>query len=469
MRRAPALTLVLLVLASLSLRLLWLGYPRTQLIFDERYYVNAARVILGLPVSFPRARLAGVTMPQDLYEYEVAAKGLDPNKEHPPLGKLIISLSMHWLGANSLAWRLPSAILGTFAVLCVYGIARALTTDRWLCLLASFIFAFDNLVFVHSRMGTLDMMMLAFMLAGLWAYLTGRVALAGLGLSLSSLVKVTGVYGYGTLALYEAATLTIAWWHSRRALMKLSAPGDDTAIGQQSRSSDAPWIQEATTGSPRPRRSVTFKSPLARLGVLTVVYLAAFLGLLWVLDLGWSSFEDPFTHLSYIAAKAAANSRPSGPLFDESYPWQWLNNDEQMVYFRGEVAVEAGAVKANRTLIFFRGGMNPFVVAMTPLALVSAVYLAVRGADSLALFALSLFAMTHLPNYLALLVTYRIEYIYYFLPSMPAVALATAQLFRQQGLPSYLTWAYVGAVLLGYYEYFPYKQISIPWLFWRRL
>src|SRR5688572_23751898 len=70
-RDLPTRLLWLLLLASLLLRLLWLGRPDGSLIFDEKYYVNAARMLAGLPPQ------------QDIYQDKTI--GLDPNLEHPPL------------------------------------------------------------------------------------------------------------------------------------------------------------------------------------------------------------------------------------------------------------------------------------------------------------------------------------------------------------------------------------------------
>ena len=93
----------LLLLASLLLRLLWLGRPDDALIFDERYYVNAARVILSIPPG------------QNTYADRPL--GLDPNTEHPPLAKLLVAGSMLLLGDRPLGWRLPSVLFGTVSIL----------------------------------------------------------------------------------------------------------------------------------------------------------------------------------------------------------------------------------------------------------------------------------------------------------------------------------------------------------------
>jgi dolichyl-phosphate-mannose-protein mannosyltransferase len=145
--------LMLLLGVGFALRMVWLAQPDSALIFDEKYYVNAARVIVGIPPG------------QDTYTDNPL--GLDPNTEHPPLAKLLVAASMAALGDNPWGWRIPSVVFGTLSILLMYGIARRVSADVYVGLLAAALLAFDNLAFVHSRIFTLDIFQLAFMLLGI--------------------------------------------------------------------------------------------------------------------------------------------------------------------------------------------------------------------------------------------------------------------------------------------------------------
>jgi predicted membrane-bound dolichyl-phosphate-mannose-protein mannosyltransferase len=138
----------LVLVAAFVARVAWLNLPDGGLIFDEAYYVNAARVLLGWPVA-EGAHYAG------------SPAGLDPNTEHPPLGKLLIALSMSVFGDTGIGWRIPSIIAGLVAIAAVYRIVRASGETPWLAILVVGILAFDNLTLVHGRIATLDMLVLA--------------------------------------------------------------------------------------------------------------------------------------------------------------------------------------------------------------------------------------------------------------------------------------------------------------------
>src|SRR5438045_1481938 len=81
-------------------------------------------------------------------------------------------------------WRAPSVVAGMVALIALYLIVVAAGETAWLALLAVAIYGLDNLSFVHARIGTLDMMALAFILVGAWLGLKRRPALAGVAFAL---------------------------------------------------------------------------------------------------------------------------------------------------------------------------------------------------------------------------------------------------------------------------------------------
>ena len=399
--------LCLLLLASLLLRLLWLGRPDGALIFDERYYVNAARVILGIPPG------------QNTYADKPF--GLDPNTEHPPLAKLLVAGSMLLLGDRPLGWRMPSVLFGTASILLLYGVARRLGAGRDVALLAAALLAFDNLVFVHSRIFTLDIFQLGFMLLGLYWYVAGRPTPAGVGFALAALCKIGGAFALPAIVAYEGLRVVrahqpwkLAWHEARRRLT---------------------------------RTALTFS--------------VVFLLLLGIMDRVWVGYAQPLEHVQRIVGYGAALRR-AAPSGIESYPWQWLWNDTEIPYIRVEQQVKAGdEVLETRPIVLFPGAMNPYVLQLWPFGLAFAAWAWWRrrpGAD-LAALALAWFAMTYAPFYAATLFGQRISYLFYFLPTLPAVALAGSYFLLRAGLPRLVVGVYLAAVMLGFYGYFPFKPV----------
>ena len=100
---------IYLIVISFLLRILWIEHPVGGLIFDEKHYVNSARIILGLPHD-----------PNIAERYIGTPAGMDPNSEHPPLAKGIIALSILIFGNNGFGFRIPSVIFGTLSILILY-------------------------------------------------------------------------------------------------------------------------------------------------------------------------------------------------------------------------------------------------------------------------------------------------------------------------------------------------------------
>lgn len=404
----PSRVLGILLLAAVVLRSLWLSVPPRGLIFDEAYYVNAARIILGLPAGS---------------HYADSPLGLDPNTEHPPLGKLLMAGSMSIFGDDPLGWRLPSIVAGLVALVGVFEIVRRTDRSTWLAVLVVALVSFDNLTFVHGRIGTLDMMVLAPMLLGSLLALQRRWLLAGIAIGVALLFKITALYALLAVGMWLLFTDGPAWWRRRRIPLRELA------------------------------------GPVAFVVAAAVV----FVGGLAVLDARFTTFTSPFDHIakmvSYGASLQTRVSTAACPAAD-SQPWQWLFNECQIQYFRIDITVKAGEeVLTKVPTIDFRGALNPLLVGAIPLAALFTTWYAWRTRNQLAIWAITWTAANYLPYIPLALFSNRIMYIYYALPLVPALAAGVALLLVRSGLPSPIRWAFLLAYLAGFIAYFPYRQI----------
>jgi predicted membrane-bound dolichyl-phosphate-mannose-protein mannosyltransferase len=387
--RLPLVALVVVSLASLGARAAWLGAPcrapcRTGrshvLIFDERYYVNAARVIAGIHPP------AGAT-------YADAPLGVDPNAEHAPLAKLIVAGSIELLGDRPLAWRMGSLLLGTLAILGMFALIRAAGAGRWQALAGAGLMAADNLMIVHGRIFTLDIYALAAMVWAAAAYLRGRPLLAGVLAGVGACAKLVAVYVLIALALYEA----LEWWRWRD----------------------------------RPARRA------GRVAGCVAVAAGVFVGLLALLD-RFAPPYDPVAHrlvaggvfgeIHHILAFAAAQTSPGGPAGIASYPWRWLVDYKPIVYLNINPARPAPGLYHIHPAVHFLGLISPPILLLALPALMLAGVRTARRGDRLARVAVAWTAGTFLPFVLFSLAFARTSYLYYMVVVMPGLYAAVAWL-----------------------------------------
>lgn len=398
---------ICLLISSFILRLIWLDMPSGSLIFDEKYYVNIARNILRIP--------------HDLDVYPDATLGLDPNHEHPPLAKLILSLSMWLFGNNAYGFRLPSVFLGTLTIFVFYLLIKKLSKSDMLALISAFLLSFDNLIFVHSRIATLDIFMLAFMVLGFYSYFQGKTALSGIFIALSTLCKIGGVYGVATIVVYHIL------------------------IG----------IRDGRIKKHR----VDWAEILGGLERFCIVYIITFFCLLTILDRIWVGYNSPFDHLEFIYNYTLGLTRevPEGI---ESYPWQWLLNEVKIPYLTVDVSVKANEnVIESYHSVAFQGAMNPLIIFLAIPSIAYAAYKYSVDKDDFTLFMVVWFCCTYLPFLPMSLIWHRISYIFYFLVTVPSVCGAIAYLLKDQRLPRIVIIAYLLAVLIGFVNLFPFKTL----------
>jgi len=399
---------LVLFVVDVILRVIWLDRPTGSLIFDEWYYVNVARVILGLKQS-----VGSNSQPP----YVNAPLGLDPNHEHPPLAKLLIAFSMYLLGDNGYGWRIPSVIFGSIAVLVFYLLMKRLATYKMVPLVATFLFSFDNLVFVQSRIGILDIFALTFMLLGLYWYFSGHSYLSAIGMALSALTKITGIAGFLIIVIVHAVRFT--------------------------------------TGRSEHRNWSEFFSWFEK---YFAIWLACFLLLLTIMDRLWVGYSNPFDHIKYILDYSAGlvSQCPNGII---SCPWQWLLNQIQIPYLVVNVQVTSGGASNSYASVKFLGAMNPAILYLTIPAMIYTAYSYYQKKSDLALLALVWFAVTYLPFYPAVIFGQRVTYIFYFLATVPAICAAIAQMIADQNPPKLVLIFYLGVVLLAFFFMFPFKII----------
>jgi 4-amino-4-deoxy-L-arabinose transferase-like glycosyltransferase len=422
--RHPALPLSLLALLcviSLAARAAWLGAPCRSpchastdhvLIFDEVYYVNAARVI------------AGIHPPQGS-TYANDPLGDDPNSEHPQLVKLVIAGSIELFGDGPLAWRLGSLVFGTVAILGMFALARAAGLGRWPALAAAALMAADNLMIVQGRIGTLDIYALAAMVWAAVAYLRGRPLLAGVLIGVGACAKLVAGYLLLALLLLEA----FRW---------LRARAQATSVG---------WRLARTAGAA----------------------VAVFVGLLALMDRIAPPYDDTthrlltggvFGHISHMFSYAAHDTSPHGPKGIASYPWGWPFDYKPITYLYINPAQPTRGLYHVHPQVHFLALISPpiLLLALPGLALaVRRVWRTRGGRDRAAaasganvpIVALAWFLGTYLPFVVLSLFLQRTSYLYYMLIVMPGLYLAAVWLATALSAHRRLLVAWAVTVLLA--------------------
>ena len=379
------------------------------MIFDEWYYVNVARVILGIPQSLGS---------NGLPPYQNVPVGLDPNHEHPPLAKLLIAASIHLVGDNGYGWRIPSVIFGVFTIIIFYMLLKRVSEYKFIPLLGTFLLSFDNLVFVHSRIATLDIFTVAFMILGIYWYFSGHSYFSAVAMTFSALCKITGVAGVIIILTIHAVKYA------------------------ERRKSNRDWSRYLSWAE-------------RYVGAFAV----SFLLLLTILDRIWVGFDSALPHLQYILnySSALVSACPNGII---SCPWEWLINQVQIPYLIVSVKVTTDAVTKEFNSITFWGAMNPSVLYLTLPAIAYSGYTYLKQKkDDLALLSVVWFLITYLPYYPAVLLGNRVTYLFYFLPTLPAVCVAIAYMIADQNPPKLVALFYLGVVLVSFYLMFPFKTI----------
>lgn len=435
-RHLPLILLGVVVALSIGARVFHLdipseAHPGQGFVFDEKYYVNAARVIAGAPMNTT-----------DTYAAASPA-GTDPNAEHPQLGKVLIAASIKVFGDNPVGWRITAVLFGTAALLLLYWVVRCLGGTSWLALGATAIAAADNLWLVHGRIAVLDIYCVPFMLAGLGFYVKRRPVVAGALIGVGMCVKEFALYAVFAILLLEALR-----------------------AGR--------WLLQRRDATPDWKR-------LVRPAAMAAATVVTFVALLAVLDVAVPPYHDgrPVTahqsglcdivpvvgnacnHIAFMNSYAADLRSPKGPVGIASYPWQFWGNVEPIDYYTVRSTVTVGkTVTAVNTVLAFRGEIQPVVLVTAWFGILLALWRAARRHDDIDLFVVAWIVATWLPAELASLVGQRTTYIYYMVVTMPALYVACARLLASRRIPHWLLGVWVGVLIAGFAVVYPFRTLT---------
>jgi dolichyl-phosphate-mannose--protein O-mannosyl transferase len=96
-------------------------------------------------------------------------------------------------GAGGSTVTSHAPIFGTIGIITFYFICRKLKFPWKATMIATFLFAFEDMTFLHSGLALLDVYMVTFLLAAVLAYLDKKYILMGVLVALSALCKLDGV------------------------------------------------------------------------------------------------------------------------------------------------------------------------------------------------------------------------------------------------------------------------------------
>lgn len=174
-------TTITLVLFFLAVRLLIVNFPgpkpgeeyyETGFVFDETYYVKAARLLL---------------------------KGESTNHEHPPLVKILIMVGILIFGDNPLGWRLFSILFSSISICLLYLLTLNLTGNRLTSFSAALLFAFDIMAFNIGQIGMLDAAALMLVLAASIMLVKEKYDSSGLLFGLALLCKLSSIFSFSII------------------------------------------------------------------------------------------------------------------------------------------------------------------------------------------------------------------------------------------------------------------------------
>ncbi len=368
-----SLVVCAVAIAILVIHLVNINNP-PYILQDEKFYVPEAYLFLhGLPMLTP---------------------------EHPPLAKWFIAFGIKLFGFNTVGWRIFPILFGVASIFIFYFTCRNLVSKEpdkpdsrfriksFVPLLATFLFAFENMSFYQAHVATLDIFFVTFMLLGFLLYLRGSYLASGIAIGLSVISKE-----FGILALIP---ILLHWIIVHRSHLR----------------TEFKWMWAKLNGITTLGNG---RSEILNMGKLIIAIPIVWGLLLPLLEYGKTSeWANPLGRVMYILIIHTALALPS-EMYEISKSWTWLISP---------TLIEHGPLQP---LPYF-GSIGWTILALIIPSMVFLIWEAIRGHSKgrdIVIFTLfwfvGMYGLIIILNLLA-----RPVYNFHFYPAIPAACLAIA-------------------------------------------
>lgn len=420
------------------------------------------------------------------YEQLNALRGEEPSSiyetSHPPLGKLLMTVSLMVFGMTPFGWRFAGALAGVLMIPALYLLGGLLTRRRSGAVVPALLLAFDCMHFTQTRIATIDSFatlfiiwsfyfMLRYVLLDYYAQPFRRslpfLGLSGLMMGLAIASKWTGFYAGAGLAVVFFWSLARRIREGLAAKRMLCTPLSGVEADRQEVITCA-----AESYQQRALGAVVWCLPFFIL-IPAVIYFLSFYPVFVRTPGGLSAGKVLSASQSMLSYHATKGLGMDHPFYS---PWyEWPLSLRPMWFYAGERVGDTAS-----TILTFG---NPAIWWGGFAALIWAICQAVRGflrsrATSISpglgtgAWRETLVVIMVFAQYLPWVLVPRGTYIYHYFPVVPLIILCSTLFLdrlseRAPRTARALTWGFVSLSAALFIAFFPYAsgvRVSTAWL-----
>ncbi len=450
-RLISAIDAKVVILTLFALHLLVIAFPPKALVFDEAFYVPAAR---------------------DFFT------GVGSNPEHPFLGKAWIALGIFLFGDNWFGWRIITTIFSMLSLITFYFIAKRFIGER-LAVYSTALLGFEVIFFVHGSLALLEIPSIFFALLGFWLYLKRGARkllkipvyywLATISFGLSYLSKETAaffvisiIFFYIAMASYSKyRDLTPKIWKGLILLLVLAGVYlvPVTIYDQRYQPSSSSEVAVTVT-------VVETKDPQ-----LNTTYTSTVTSTTTKKNIINNGVEHLFFTVSYASGLKITNT---SKVDSGNYAWNWIlpspgfppapyyveNTEVSQTTKAGDQIVNV-TTETRHPIAWYGMGTLPIWWSIWAIIPFTAYNIARRRGKAIDYFLLIWLAGTYLPMIYISAVAGRIVYPFYFIQTVPALAIGIPYLLnsvlKDKIIRNIALAAFILVVLAIFLMYFPVR------------